>query len=153
MVFSLPRSSCSLNAHNALVSGPKYILPSLDPGPAYTLGARPAGFSDDTSATSMDLNGGGPGVCRYDSAFGKQIVSYQATQPSASFESRDSNPKLAPVLNMKAITGGDYTHDWLTEDTRVRCGGLWLTVLWCAVVWYAVVCGGGTRSAVVSSVV
>jgi hypothetical protein len=80
---------------------------------------KPAGFSEDSSAAGIDMNGGGPGVCRYDSAFGKQIVSNQTSQPAASFESRETNPRLAPVLNLKHIAGGDYTHDWLTEDTKV----------------------------------
>ena len=61
----------------AYAAGPKYILPQLDSGPAFSLIGKPAGFSEDSSATSVDVNGGGPGVCRYDSAFGKQIVSYQ----------------------------------------------------------------------------
>ncbi len=69
----------------------------------------------------MDINGGGPGVCRMDSAFGSQLLSTQPTQPSAVFDSRETSSRFAPVLNLKQIKAQDFLHDKLATDAGVRC--------------------------------
>jgi hypothetical protein len=46
-----------------------------------------------------------------------------ATQPFATFESRETSTRLAPVMNLRAIQAGDDTHDKLATANTVRWRG------------------------------
>lgn len=99
----------------AEVPGPYYQLPNLPSGPQYSI---QSGYTKEVAKSSaFDGNGGGPGVCRFDSAFGKQVLSSQVSAPFAVFDSRDTSQSFAPVLKLRGIQAADDTHDHPAEPS------------------------------------
>ena len=88
----------------AMMPGPRYMLPALPSGPAYT--AQGGFVKDDTVDSAFDGNGAGPGQCREDSAFGAQVSSLQPSAPSGRFM-----PKSTPALNLRDLMGENEVHD------------------------------------------